>query len=42
MTLGESHAENDILTITQRYQSMVFYGNALFHLGEFTKAEASI
>ena len=29
----------EILTLPQKYQSLVFYGDALYQLGEYKKAE---
>lgn len=39
LSLCESNTYTEILTLSEKYQCMVYYGNALFHLGEFTKAE---
>ncbi|XP_045172454.1 anaphase-promoting complex subunit 7-like [Mercenaria mercenaria] len=39
MSLCESNTYTELLTLSQKYQCMVYYGNALFHLGEYTKAE---
>ncbi|XP_052798853.1 anaphase-promoting complex subunit 7-like [Mya arenaria] len=39
MTLCDSSAETEVLNFTQKYQCFVYNANALFHLGEYTRAE---
>lgn len=42
MSLCDSNTYTELLTATQKYQCFVYYGNALYHLCEYTKAEVSI
>ncbi|XP_052265985.1 anaphase-promoting complex subunit 7-like isoform X1 [Dreissena polymorpha] len=39
MTICDSQSETEVPSISQKYQCLVYHGNALFHLGEYTKAE---
>ncbi|KAL4223795.1 Anaphase promoting complex subunit 7 [Mactra antiquata] len=39
LTLYDNNTYTELLSATQKYQCYVFYGNALYHLREYTKAE---
>lgn len=39
LTLWDNSPDADVPTLGQKYQCMVYYGNALYHLAEYTKAE---
>ena len=33
--------DGELLSLSQKYQAMVYYGNALFHQAQYMKAEVS-
>lgn len=39
LSLCDNCTDVEVLNLNQRYQCLVYYGNALYHLSEFTKAE---
>ncbi|KAJ8311986.1 hypothetical protein KUTeg_009359 [Tegillarca granosa] len=42
LTLCDNNLDTEVLTLPQKYQCMVFYGNALYQLTEYMKAEDSL
>ncbi|CAG2197641.1 unnamed protein product [Mytilus edulis] len=39
ISLCDNNPNTEVLSLSQRYQCMVYYGNSLYHLGEFLRAE---
>ncbi|XP_041349110.1 anaphase-promoting complex subunit 7-like isoform X2 [Gigantopelta aegis] len=39
LSLSENNPDADVLSFPQKYQCQVYYGDALFHQGEYKKAE---
>lgn len=39
ISLCDNNSNTEVLSLSQRYQCMVYYGNSLYHLGEFLRAE---
>ncbi|XP_076107530.1 anaphase-promoting complex subunit 7-like [Mytilus galloprovincialis] len=39
ISLCDNNPITEVLSLSQRYQCMVYYGNSLYHLGEFLRAE---
>lgn len=41
MSLCDNNPDSEVMNLSQKYQCTVFYGNALYHLQEYHKAEVS-
>ena len=41
LTLWDNSPDSEVPTLSQKYQCMVYYGNALYTLAEYTKAEVN-
>lgn len=41
MSLCDNNPDSEVMNLSQIYQCNVFYGNALYHLQEYHKAEVS-